>query len=51
MLKLQMKFAFKNAKDFLNKAGRHEMEAGNLEPYFSIHDIIISKEEIEEILK
>ena len=41
----------KNATDFLNKAGKHEMEAGNLKPYFSIHDIIISKDEINEILK
>ena len=41
----------KNAKDFLNKAGKHEMEAGNLKPYFSIHDIIIPKDEINEILK
>ena len=41
----------KNADDFLNKAGRHEMEAGNLKPYFSIHDIIIPKDKIEEILK
>lgn len=41
----------KNAPDFLNKAGRHEMEAGYLKPYFSIHDIIINKNEINDILK
>jgi len=41
----------KNATDALNKAGRREMEKGNLKPYFSIHDIIIPKEEINEILK
>lgn len=41
----------KKAPDFLNKAGRHEMEAGYLKPYFSIHDIIINKNEINNILK
>lgn len=41
----------KNAPDFLNKAGRHEMEAGYLKPYFSIHDIMINKKEIDDILK
>lgn len=41
----------KNAPDFLNKAGIHEMEAGYLKPYFSIHDIIINKNEINDILK
>ena len=41
----------KNATDALNKAGRREMEKGNLKPYFSIHDIIISKDKLDEIWK
>ena len=41
----------KNATDALNKAGRREMEKGNLKPYFSIHDIIISKDKLSEIWK
>ena len=41
----------KKAADELNKAGRREMEKWNLKPYFSIHDIIIPKDEINEILK
>ena len=41
----------KNATDALNIAGRKEMEKGNLKPYFSIHDIIISKDKLDEIWK
>ena len=41
----------KNATDALNIAGRKEMEKGNLKPYFSIHDIIISKDKLNEIWK
>lgn len=41
----------KNATDALNIAGRREMEKGNLKPYFSIHDIIISKDKLNEIWK
>lgn len=41
----------KNATDALNKAGRREMEKGNLKPYFSIHDIIIPKDKLDEIWK
>ena len=41
----------KNAIDALNIAGRREMEKGNLKPYFSIHDIIISKDKLDEIWK
>ena len=48
---IKNRWLHKNADDFLNKAGKHEMEAGNLKPYFSIHDIIIPKDKIEEILK
>ena len=39
----------KEAKDFLNKAGREEMLKGNLKPYFTIHDIIITKDELDKI--
>ena len=41
----------KKATDELNQAGRIEMEKGNLKPYFSIHDIIISKDSLDKILK
>jgi hypothetical protein len=41
----------KNATDVLNIAGRREMKKGNLKPYFSIHDIIISKDKLDEIWK
>ncbi len=33
----------------MNKAGRNEMLKGNLKPYFSIHDIIIPKNELDKI--
>ena len=39
----------KDAKDFLNKAGREEMEKGNLKPYFTIHDVLIPKNELDKI--
>ena len=41
----------KKAADELNQAGRKEVEKGNLKPYFSIHDIIISKDKLDEIWK
>ncbi len=31
------------------KAGRIEMELGNLKPFFTIHDIIVPKKELEKI--
>ena len=39
----------KEAKDFLNKAGREEMLKGNLKPFFTIHDILIPKSELDKI--
>ena len=39
----------KEAKDFLNKAGREEMLKGNLKPFFTIHDILIPKSELDRI--
>lgn len=33
----------------MNQAGRNEMLKGNLKPYFSIHDIIIPKNELDKI--
>ena len=39
----------KDAKDFLNKAGREEMEKGNSKPYFTIHDVLIPKDELDKI--
>lgn len=33
----------------MNKAGRNEMLKGSLKPYFSIHDIIIPKNELDKI--
>ena len=41
----------KKATDVLNQTGRKEMQKGNLKPYFSIHDIIISKDKLDEIWK
>lgn len=41
----------KSNKTLLNQAGKSAMEKGYLKPYFSIHDIIIPKNEIDEILK
>ena len=40
----------KNARDFLNKAGSSQMDKGNLKPFFTIHDVIIPKEEADRIL-
>lgn len=39
----------KTNKTPMNKAGRNEMLKGNLKPYFSIHDIIIPKNELDKI--
>ena len=39
----------KNARDFLNKAGRSQMDKGNLKPFFTIHDVLIPKEELDKI--
>ena len=33
----------------LNQAGRNQMMAGNLKPYFTIHDIIIPKKVLEKL--
>ena len=40
----------KNARDFLNKAGSSQMDKGNLKPFFTIHNVIIPKEEADRIL-
>ena len=39
----------KETKDFLNKAGREEMLKGNLKGNFSIHDIVLTKDELDKI--
>lgn len=39
----------KDAEDFLNKAGRSQMLKGNLKPYFSVYEIKIPKEKLDEI--
>ena len=41
----------KNEDSPLIKAGAKQMEKGNLKPYFTIHDIIIPKERLDEIWK
>lgn len=33
----------------LNQAGREQMLKGNLKPFFTIHDIIISKNDLEKL--
>lgn len=39
----------RDKKDFLNKAGRSQMLEGSLKPYFSIHEVKITKEELNKI--
>ena len=34
-----------------NQAGRNQMLKGNLKPFFTIHDIIIPKKDINELWK
>jgi hypothetical protein len=35
----------------LIKAGASQMDKGNLKPFFTIHDIMMPKDKIDEILK
>lgn len=35
----------------LNQAGRDSMIKGELKPYFSIHDIMIPKKDLDELWK
>lgn len=35
----------------INQAGRNRMLAGSLKPFFTIHDIIIPKKDINELWK
>ncbi len=41
----------KENKDFLNSAGREKMQDGELKPFFTIHDIFITKKELNKIWK
>jgi len=41
----------KNASDFLNKAGSETMEKGELKPFFTVHVIVIKKEDSGKIWK
>ena len=41
----------KENKTLLNQAGRNQMLEGNLIPYFTIHDIIIPKDKVNELWK
>lgn len=44
-------YDFNEGENGLVKAGRHHMQQGSLKPFFTIHDIIIYKEELELIWK
>ena len=41
----------KNNKTMFNQAGRNVMLKGDLKPYFSIHDIIVPKKDLDELWK
>ena len=38
-------------KEPLNQAGRQKMMKNELKPYFSIHDIIVPKSELDKLWK
>ena len=44
-------YDFNKKGNFLIQAGREEMLKGNLKPFFTINDIMIPKDKINEILK
>lgn len=50
-LKIYDTYDFNRKGNFLIQAGREEMFEGNLKPFFTINDIMIPKDKINEIFK
>jgi len=50
-IKVYDTYDFNRKGNFLIQAGREEMFKGNLKPFFTINDIMVPKDKINEILK